>query len=30
LTVAMPVKAGERWTTRASGIPLEDIAIRFD
>jgi 2-oxo-3-hexenedioate decarboxylase len=30
LTIAMPVKAGERWTTRASGIPLEDIAIRFD
>ena len=29
LTLAMPVSAGECWTTRAAGIPLEDIAVRF-
>jgi 2-oxo-3-hexenedioate decarboxylase len=29
LTLAMPVKSGERWTTTASGIPLEDISIQF-
>jgi 2-oxo-3-hexenedioate decarboxylase len=29
LTMAMPVKPGEHWTTKASGIPLEDIDIRF-
>ncbi len=30
LTLAMPVSAGETWTTRVSGIPLEDIALRFE
>ena len=30
LTLAMPVSAGETWTTRVHGIPLEDIAIRFE
>ena len=30
LTLAMPVKAGETWTTRVCGIPLEDIALRFE
>ena len=29
LTLAMPIKPGERWSTKAAGIPLEDIAIRF-
>lgn len=29
LTLAMPVHAGERWTTRVSGIPLEEIALQF-
>jgi 2-oxo-3-hexenedioate decarboxylase len=29
LTLAMPVKPGERWTTKAAGIPLEEITIRF-
>jgi 2-oxo-3-hexenedioate decarboxylase len=29
LTLAMPVGAGQTWTTTASGIPLEDISIRF-
>jgi 2-oxo-3-hexenedioate decarboxylase len=29
LTVAMPVRPDERWTTRAAGIPLEEITIRF-
>jgi 2-oxo-3-hexenedioate decarboxylase len=29
LTLAMPVSACETWTTRVHGIPLEDIAIRF-
>jgi len=30
LTLAMPVSAGESWTTRVSGIPLEEIALRFE
>jgi 2-keto-4-pentenoate hydratase len=30
LTLAMPVSAGESWTTRVHGIPLEDLAIRFE
>ncbi len=30
LTLAMPVSAGERWTTKVSGIPLEEIALRFE
>jgi len=30
LTLAMPVRAGETWTTRVQGIPLEDIALRFE
>jgi 2-oxo-3-hexenedioate decarboxylase len=29
LTLAMPVSAGENWTAKVSGIPLEDIALRF-
>jgi 2-oxo-3-hexenedioate decarboxylase len=29
LTLAMPVKPGERWTSKAAGIPLEEISIRF-
>jgi len=29
LTLAMPVKSGERWTTTVLGIPLEEITIRF-
>ena len=29
LTLAMPVKPGERWTTTVAGIPLEEITIRF-
>lgn len=31
LTLAMPVKAGESWTTRVTaGIPLEEIDLRFE
>jgi 2-oxo-3-hexenedioate decarboxylase len=30
LTVAMPVRAGEEWTTRVHGIPLENITIRIE
>jgi 2-oxo-3-hexenedioate decarboxylase len=30
LTLAMPVKPGERWTTTVVGIPLEEISIRFE
>jgi 2-oxo-3-hexenedioate decarboxylase len=30
LTLAMPVSAGESWTAKISGIPLEDIALRFE
>jgi 2-oxo-3-hexenedioate decarboxylase len=30
LTLAMPVSAGEFWTTRVDGIPLGDIALRFE
>jgi 2-oxo-3-hexenedioate decarboxylase len=29
LTVAMPVKPGERWTTKVAGIPLEEITVQF-
>jgi 2-oxo-3-hexenedioate decarboxylase len=29
LTLAMPVKSGERSTTTVLGIPLEEITIRF-
>ena len=29
LTLAMAVNAGETWTAKASGIPLEDISLRF-
>jgi 2-oxo-3-hexenedioate decarboxylase len=29
LTVAMPVSAGQRWTAKVFGIPLEDISLRF-
>jgi 2-oxo-3-hexenedioate decarboxylase len=27
LTLAMPVAAGQRWTTKVTGIPLEDITL---
>jgi 2-oxo-3-hexenedioate decarboxylase len=30
LTLAMPIKAGQTWTTKASGVPLEDISVRFE
>jgi 2-keto-4-pentenoate hydratase len=30
LTLAMPVVAGQTWTTTACGIPLEDIVVRFE
>jgi 2-oxo-3-hexenedioate decarboxylase len=30
LTLAMPVSAGESWTAKVSGIPLEDITARFE
>ncbi|MCW2286142.1 2-keto-4-pentenoate hydratase [Rhodoblastus acidophilus] len=30
LTLAMPVSAGQTWTTRVHGIPLEDIVVRFE
>ena len=30
LTLAMPVSAGQSWTTTVSGIPLEQIALRFE
>ena len=30
LTKAMPVKPGERWTTKLSGIPLGGIEIQFE
>jgi 2-oxo-3-hexenedioate decarboxylase len=30
LTLAMPITAGQTWTTKASGIPLEDISVRFE
>jgi 2-oxo-3-hexenedioate decarboxylase len=30
LTLAMRVSAGETWTTKVSGIPLEDIALRLE
>lgn len=29
LTLAMPVGAGQSWTTRAAGIPLKDITVKF-
>jgi 2-oxo-3-hexenedioate decarboxylase len=29
LTRALPLKAGEIWTARATGIPLEPISLRF-
>jgi 2-oxo-3-hexenedioate decarboxylase len=29
LTLAMPVKPGEQWTTAVRDIPLQDISIRF-
>ena len=29
LTLAMPVKPGERWTTTVVGIPLEEMTIQF-
>jgi 2-oxo-3-hexenedioate decarboxylase len=29
LTRAFPVKAGEIWSTRLYGLPLDGIAIRF-
>ena len=30
LTLAMAVSAGETWTAKASGIPLEEIGLRFE
>jgi 2-oxo-3-hexenedioate decarboxylase len=30
LTLAMPVKAGEIWTTKVAGAPLEEITLRFE
>jgi 2-oxo-3-hexenedioate decarboxylase len=30
LTLAMPVAAGQRWSTKVSGIALDDIAIEFE
>ena len=30
LTLAMPVSAGESWTAKVFGIPLEDIALRLE
>jgi 2-oxo-3-hexenedioate decarboxylase len=30
LTLAMPVSAGETWTTNVFGIPLDGITIRFE
>lgn len=30
LTLAMPVSAGENWTTKVQGIALEDTALRFE
>jgi 2-oxo-3-hexenedioate decarboxylase len=30
LTLAMPVRAGETWTARVTGIPLEEITLRFE
>ena len=30
LTLAMPISAGESWTTKVSGIPLEEITLGFE
>jgi 2-keto-4-pentenoate hydratase len=30
LTLAMPVAAGQRWTTKVQGIPLGDINLGFE
>jgi 2-keto-4-pentenoate hydratase len=30
LTLAMPVAAGQRWTTKVLGIPLDDINLGFE
>lgn len=30
LTLAMPVQAGQKWTTKIQGIPLNDITLRFE
>jgi 2-oxo-3-hexenedioate decarboxylase len=30
LTLAMPVSAGETWTTKVAGIPLEEISLYFE
>ena len=30
LTLAMPTRAGQTWITKVSGIPLEDIELRFE
>jgi 2-oxo-3-hexenedioate decarboxylase len=30
LTLAMPVKPGERWRTTIQGIPLDQVSIEFD
>jgi 2-oxo-3-hexenedioate decarboxylase len=30
LTLAMPVSTGETWTANVSGIPLDEVALRFE
>jgi 2-keto-4-pentenoate hydratase len=30
LTLAMPVSAGQTWIAKVSGIPLEEISVRFE
>ncbi|MCG6883154.1 MAG: hypothetical protein LJE62_05300 [Silicimonas sp.] len=30
LTLAMPARAGQTWTTKVQGIPLEEIELRFE
>ena len=30
LTLAMPISVGETWMTRVRGIPLDDVALRFE
>ena len=29
LTRALPIKAGERWSTRLHGLPLAGISVTF-
>lgn len=30
LTLAMPVGKGQRWTTKVSGIPLDEVTVQFE